>query len=156
MILATSFLVLVLQLTAELPLGATVLARSFLAGAVDLLLPLVVNDFVVSCHGGQQLLQFTLKDTIAEIVPLQTQQLLYLSLQLGVFEGQALIVEPLTETLSVFLTQQQKFVSGLLRHQLPVIVELFLTPALFLQRLPHRLRTTAEQDKVVHHLLPQE
>jgi len=156
MILATSFLVLVLQLATGLPLGATVLGRSFLGGAVDLLLPLVVDDFVVSCHGGQQLLQFKLKDAIAEIVPLQTQQLLYLSLQLGVFEGQALIVEPLTEALSVFLAQQQKFMSGLLRQQLPVIAELSLASPLFLQRLPHGLGTTAEEDEVLHHLLPHE
>jgi len=81
-VLPATFLVLVLVLRAELPLGAGVLGGAFLAGAVDLLLPLVVNELVVCGEGGEQFLQLTLKDTVAEIVPLQAQQFLHLALQL--------------------------------------------------------------------------
>ena len=82
MVLPATFLVLVLVLRAELALGAGVLGGAFLAGAVDLLLPLVVNELVVGGEGGEQFLQLALKDTVAEIVPLQAQQFLHLALQL--------------------------------------------------------------------------
>lgn len=45
---------------------------------------------------------------------------------------------------------------GLLCHQLPIIVELFLAPPFLLQRLPHGLGAPGEEDKVGQHLLPQE
>lgn len=58
---------------------------AFFAGAVDLLLPLVVDDLIVCGEGGEQFLQLALKDAVTEIVPLQTQQFLHLALQLRQF-----------------------------------------------------------------------
>lgn len=62
------FHVLTLLLRVVIPLTTIVLHSSFLAGLLDFLLPIHVNQLIVAQKGREYFFKFTFKDTITKFV----------------------------------------------------------------------------------------
>lgn len=70
------------------------LGCSFLPAAIDLLLPVQIEEFVVVDGWSEYLLGLALEYSVAELFLLQFQQLLYLFLELVLLDVYLVLVQP--------------------------------------------------------------